>query len=39
VKLNENIVSFISYVFQEAVVEVLGKKLVKAAVKYNAKII
>jgi tRNA A37 threonylcarbamoyltransferase TsaD len=29
----------IAYEFQESVVEVLGKKLVRAALKYNAKTI
>jgi tRNA A37 threonylcarbamoyltransferase TsaD len=39
VKLDEDIVSYIAYKFQEVVVEVLAKKLVKAAVKYGAKTI
>lgn len=37
IKLNDKIISLIAYRFQEVVVEVLAKKLVKAAIKFNAK--
>ncbi len=36
-KLDDQLKSYIAYVFQEAVVEVLAKKLIQAAIKYNAK--
>jgi len=39
IKLTNEIVSYIAYRFQEAVIEVLAKKLVQAAVKFWAKTI
>ncbi len=36
IDIDENIISYISYRFQESVIEVLGKKLVKAAINYWA---
>ncbi|MFA5748210.1 MAG: hypothetical protein WC872_03820 [Candidatus Absconditabacterales bacterium] len=39
IKLNSNIINKIAYEFQEAVIEVLAKKLIKAGKKYKAKTI
>jgi N6-L-threonylcarbamoyladenine synthase len=39
IKLNSNIINKIAYEFQEAVIEVLAKKLIKAWKKYKAKTI